>query len=223
VNVSLLSGTGLGGDAQGDTLINIEDLIGSGFSDILYGDNGANVLTGLNGNDVLIGIGGADELVGGDGADTLIGGNGRDRLVGGSQRDILEGDGAKDKLFGDAGKDTLRGGAGNDQLTGGKGHDAFVFNTTLNQNSNVDRVTDFKPGADQFHLDKAIFSAIGNSLSAGEFRVGAAAHDANDFIIYNPNNGHLTYDKNGDKSGGHTLFAKLDENLGLDHTDFLMI
>jgi hypothetical protein len=46
VNVSLATGAAHGGDAEGDTFINIENLTGSAFSDVLEGDGGNNVLNG---------------------------------------------------------------------------------------------------------------------------------------------------------------------------------
>jgi Ca2+-binding RTX toxin-like protein len=69
VLVSLLSGTGSGGEAQGDTLSGIENLSGSQGNDSLYGNAGANVLQGWNGNDLLVGRAGKDTLTGGAGAD----------------------------------------------------------------------------------------------------------------------------------------------------------
>jgi len=77
VHVDLKAGIGEGGDAQGDTLISIENLIGSQGSDLLVGDDGNNVLTGLSGNDTLLGGAGDDTLDGGAGADLLDGGSGR--------------------------------------------------------------------------------------------------------------------------------------------------
>ena len=44
VTVRLQSGTGSGGDAGGDTLINVENLAGSSFGDKLTGDAGNNAL-----------------------------------------------------------------------------------------------------------------------------------------------------------------------------------
>ena len=42
-----LDGTaGTGGDAAGDTLTNIENLIGSAYADTLFGDDAENVLAG---------------------------------------------------------------------------------------------------------------------------------------------------------------------------------
>jgi Ca2+-binding RTX toxin-like protein len=81
VTVSLVAGTGSGGDAEGDTLTNIEWLRGSYFDDILIGDGGANTLSGLGGRDTLNGGAGSDRLVGGAGADVLIGGAGVDTVL----------------------------------------------------------------------------------------------------------------------------------------------
>ena len=76
VHVSLnpfhLIGSGnWGGDAEGDTLFNIENLTGSRYDDELYGNNQANLLWGMEGNDVINGGGGGDEIDGGDGIDTV--------------------------------------------------------------------------------------------------------------------------------------------------------
>src|SRR5262249_40390134 len=47
VEVSLWQGIGVGGDAQGDTLISIENVFGSPFDDLLIGDDGPNELDGF--------------------------------------------------------------------------------------------------------------------------------------------------------------------------------
>ncbi len=65
VNVDLTrSGAQSGGDAAGDTLVDIENLIGSALCDTLVGNSGHNLLSG------------------GDGADSLDGGQGHDWLIG---------------------------------------------------------------------------------------------------------------------------------------------
>ena len=71
VTVNLLTGVGARGDAQGDMLSNIENLIGSPYNDALTGDTGNNVLRAGAGDDVLIGGAGADRLRGGTGQDTV--------------------------------------------------------------------------------------------------------------------------------------------------------
>jgi Ca2+-binding RTX toxin-like protein len=87
VSVSLASGKGFGGTAQGDRLYGIENLYGSSYSDDLSGNGVANALYGLGGNDWLVGHGGGDTLDGGNGEDALFGGVGADHLDGGPGQD----------------------------------------------------------------------------------------------------------------------------------------
>lgn len=56
--------------AAGDTLFDVENVIGSKENDRIYGDEKANVLSGGGGDDRLVGYGGADTLIGGSGNDT---------------------------------------------------------------------------------------------------------------------------------------------------------
>ncbi|MCA0406693.1 MAG: cadherin domain-containing protein, partial [Proteobacteria bacterium] len=72
VNVNLFAGTASGGEAQGDTLSNIENLTGGSGADTLTGDSGDNIIEGGGGSDTLTGGGGVDELRGQGGADTMI-------------------------------------------------------------------------------------------------------------------------------------------------------
>src|SRR5262249_27547965 len=66
--------TGTGGWAQGDTLVSIEYLIGSNFSDVVWANPGQDTaLEGLAGNVSLNGGTGRDFLVGGPGADYING------------------------------------------------------------------------------------------------------------------------------------------------------
>src|SRR6266851_6357939 len=62
VTVSL-AGTAANGYGGTDTLVGIENVIGSGFADTLTGDAGNNVFTGGAGNDTLIGGGGTDTAI----------------------------------------------------------------------------------------------------------------------------------------------------------------
>nr|WP_307188758.1 DUF4347 domain-containing protein [Massilia sp. PDC64] len=60
------------GISGADTVVNVENLIGSDYNDTLSGNAGVNVIHGGEGNDVLNGMGGNDVLVGGAGSDAFV-------------------------------------------------------------------------------------------------------------------------------------------------------
>ena len=92
VRVNLGEAAAEGGEAEGDVIMHIENIIGSPWADWLRGDSNDNILTGGAGDDTLIGGGGGnDELNGGAGDDTLNGGAGDDMLTGGAGADLLTG------------------------------------------------------------------------------------------------------------------------------------
>lgn len=168
--LDMLAASGTGGDAAGDTLTEIERIIGSQRSDTIQGDNDANRFDGQNGsdwlegrggNDLLRGQGGQDTLIGDEGDDTLEGGGGGDRLIGGADQDLLKGNGGDDDLLGNDGDDELRGGSGKDELTGGGGDD--ILNGGLNadrfifsENHGNDTIQDFntRSGSEVIVLDE---------------------------------------------------------------------
>ncbi len=179
VTVSLNTGIGHGGNAEGDTLAFIENLIGSQGSDTLVGDSGVNTLDGQNGADTLDGLGGNDVLRGGAGADHFDGGLDIDTASyytgtvgvsvnlaaetgsgGDAQGDTLvsienvSGSQGSDTLIGNAGANVLQGWNGNDVLQGGAGHDILTGGA----------------GADRF-----VYAALGDSM------VGANADHIMDF------------------------------------------
>lgn len=143
VNLDLSVGKFSGGDAQGDRLVNIENLSGSEQDDVITGDSEDNTLRGLDG---------ADRLRGKDGDDKIYAGEGNDTLEGGTGNDVLEGHEDDDKLFGNEGNDALEGGTGNDTIEGGIGFDFLsgeggndslvggANNDTLNGGSEDDRL-----------------------------------------------------------------------------------
>jgi len=159
VNIDLLAGTASGGDAEGDTLVNIEGVFGSFFhNDVLRGDGGNNSLAGGGGNDTLEGRNGDDVLNGGAGADTLIGGTGADVLDGGDGFDSVDYRGATSRVafnvetggtVGDAAGDSFSGieryyaSNFNDTITGSDANEFFYGedgNDTINAGGGIDRV-----------------------------------------------------------------------------------
>ena len=87
VMVNLANSTASGGDASGDTLINIENITGSNKNDVLIGDGGKNKIDGRSGDDTIIGGAGKDTLRGRAGADTFVYSNLSDSLL--SKRDRI--------------------------------------------------------------------------------------------------------------------------------------
>ena len=124
---------------------------------------------------------------------------------------------------GTAGK--VHGGDGNDTLIAGPHTDKFVFDTTLNAATNVDRVKHFDPGTDKLILDQTFFPALSGpgTLASAEFHKGTGAHDTDDRIIYSGGSGALYYDPDGLGGVAKVEFAKLDKHLHLHASDFIVI
>lgn len=157
----------------------------------------ANMITGNSAANVLTGLAGNDILNGAAGIDTLSGGNG---------------------------KDTLNGGIGNDLLTGGAGADKFVFDSALNNSTNVDQLIGFSAVNDTIVLDQTIFAGIATGkLAATGFFAGTAANDASDRIIYDSGTGKIYYDADGNGAGGQVLFAQVAAGTSLTYADFLVV
>ena len=115
-------------------------------------------------------------------------------------------------------------------LSGGLAGDSFVFDTRPDSVTNVDRIADFAVGTDRIQLENDIFTALGSGspssptvLGASHFFVGAAAHDADDFVIYNPATGALSYDADGSGSGAALTFAQVTAGLGVTYSDLFVI
>jgi Ca2+-binding RTX toxin-like protein len=246
------SGNRLAGNAAANQLSGLDgaDVIyAAGGNDLAYGGTGNDTLHGEAGGDHLWGGAGADALYGGTDAgvdyaryDDANHGNltislltglagtgaaagdtysGIEGLVGGVGHDVVIGDAAANWLFGSGGSDFIDGLGGSDYLNGGAGADRFRLSTAIGA-GNVDRIADFQTGVDDILLARAIFAAIGASLTADEFVIGAAA-DGNDHLLYNSTSGALTYDTNGNIAGGATQIATLGTGLALTVADFVMV
>ncbi|WP_112663203.1 calcium-binding protein [Microvirga flavescens] len=205
-------------DQAGDS---VAESIGEGFDKVI-----ASASYALSANteiEVLQGEGAALSLnlIGNAFKNTIIGTSGANRLFG------LDG---KDVLKGEAGNDVLDGGLLADTLTGGSGRDVFVFSAKPGK-TNVDKITDYNVRDDSVWLENAIFKALGKkgtvaspaALKSDYFYVGAAAHDADDRIIYNKGTGALYYDADGAGGVAQVQIAILSKKPALTYKDFFVI
>lgn len=92
--IDLSAGTARRGSpaaAVEDTLVSIENAVGSSLDDVITGNNGANLLSGLGGADTISGGLGIDTISGGAGNDLIIYtiGDGNDVIDGGADFDTL--------------------------------------------------------------------------------------------------------------------------------------
>ena len=169
VTASLLTPAGNTGDAAGDVYIDIHNLTGSAFDDILTGDDNANILTGSAGNDTLIGGGGTDELRGGAGNDDLT-----DDMIGNAL------------LYGGDGDDTIHMTSDDNQLDiidGGTGTDTLVWEYAGSMRVDVNMPTGsiyyYGPVAGTF----TNFTGIENFTAAGSNNAYVYASNADNVII----------------------------------------
>ncbi|MGL4962657.1 MAG: M10 family metallopeptidase C-terminal domain-containing protein [Inquilinus sp.] len=248
VSVSLVTGLGTGGEAQGDTLAGIENLSGSQGNDTLVGNAGVNRLAGYSGTDVLRGGAGADVLIGGAGADTAsyfdavaainvnlttglgAGGDAQgdtlfemENISGGQASDGLVGNTVANTLQGWNGNDVLVGRGGTDTLTGGAGADRFNYTATTDSvvGASADLITDFSHAQG----DRIDLSAIdANTGAAGDQAftlVGAYTGVAGQLIF--ASGGGITViggDVNGD--GASDFHIRLTGTIALVAADFVL-
>jgi Ca2+-binding RTX toxin-like protein len=232
-------------DFLGDQFSN--DLKGGNGNDTLSGGGGADLLQGGLGSDKLDGGAGLDTAdysshtgtisVTLDGANVVnlrVNNTVEDSLVNieniraGQGADVLIGDTRANRLQGNEGADTLNGKGGLDTLLGGDGADVFVFDTALGA-GNVDRVLDFEVGVDKLVVDDDVFtmllSGFGGSLPADRFRVGSAAGDANDYLIWDPRTSYLFYDADANGVGAAVRVAVISvtDTAALSAADFLIV
>jgi Ca2+-binding RTX toxin-like protein len=215
INVSL-DGTGIGGDAEGDTYISIENVIGTSFADTIAGTDFDNDLFGGLGGDLLKGFGGSDSLQGDQGNDTLFGGQGDDFLNGGEGADLMIGEGGVDTV-------DYRTSASNDGVIVD-----LAFGQGLGGDAEGDTYSGIENAFGSIKGDALIGNDAANQLSGdggddtligGEGNDSLAGEDGADQMI--GGNGDDTYIVNGltDRvsevatSGNDTVRSTIDYNL----------
>ena len=210
VRINLSTNRGQGGDAEGDQLFDIENLIGSDFDDVLIGDAVANRLDGGLGD---------DRLNGGDGNDLLLGGDGEDRLFGETGIDLLFGGLHDDVLAGGDGDDILNGGQGRDSLFGGAGADIFEYlslSDSGTDSANRDVIRDFEQGLDLIDVQgwgASSFSESGFTNTEGEITSSLFSGGTKTLI---------EYDEDGDGVADAAIVI-LNDGFDLTAGDFILI
>ncbi len=202
VSVSLVADTSEGGHAMGDVIIDVENLEGSGYDDILIGDYNSNHLIGGDGNDDLSGHASSDILQGGNGDDVLRGSYGNDRLEGDDGKDLLVGGQGDDRLDGGDGDDLLSGGSGADTLEGGDGSDLVSY-----QSSTASVRIDLEEGTVEGG------HAEGDSLNSVERAQGSDYPDE----LWGDDNDNVFFGSGGDdelvgRGGDDALFGDLGDD-----------
>jgi Ca2+-binding RTX toxin-like protein len=225
VTVSFATGLTSGGDAQGDTLTNFENLRGSAFADTLVGDTGSNTFEGGAGADALYGGAGSDtasyahsgagvqvELggigIGGDAAgDTL---NSIENLIGSDHDDILKAGHSSSTLSGGAGDDILRASQGNqaDIFDGGVGFDMVLY-------TNAHVVVDLQLGTGLGGAQDDFFISI-EGLTGGGLNDSLTGNAADNIFYGLDDNDTLSGRDGADILSGGTGADQLDGGAGSD-------
>jgi Ca2+-binding RTX toxin-like protein len=191
VTVNLGIGKSTGADGN-DSLINIENIVGSSYDDSLIGDVNSNNLNGGSGNDVLIGGLGNDILDGRDGVDTVSYASSNGSVIVDLSNGTASGADGNDNLYnienivGSGFNDTLVGNAGANVLTGGAGNDLFVFNSKISS----DNVSDFVSGIDGLRFSQAGVK-VGNGDNAIDNAIvtnGLGGFSTNSELVLDHNN-----------------------------------
>ncbi|MBK9440499.1 MAG: type I secretion C-terminal target domain-containing protein [Comamonadaceae bacterium] len=181
------------GDATGDKLLSIENVVGGAGNDVFTGNSEDNVLDGGAGSDTLKGEGGNDTLIGGGGDDTIQGGTGTDTVSFAGQTDavtvVLKDDPENGTASSAAtGTDTL---IGIENVVGGAGNDVITGNSE-------DNVLDGAAGSDTLKGEGGSDTLIGGSgsdtLTGGDGDDTLVGGDGDDTLIGGSGSDTLTGD-----------------------------
>lgn len=243
VTVNLSRGNASDGFGGTDTLIDIEQVVGSRFDDAIIGSEENDTLEGLAGDDYLYGAQGNDLLRGGTGKDVLHGGFGDDRMEGGVGNDIYYLDTTNDVIVENAesGIDKVRTtlnnytlgenleeldlegdaviGFGNDLNNRLRGHDKTEHSETLEGGAGNDYIYGFD-GNDSLSGDDGNDLLHGGSgadtIMGGEGDDSLKGNQGDDLVVGGDGNDSLYGDSGRDLLIGTQLGALNPSNQEID-------
>ncbi|MGQ0674072.1 MAG: calcium-binding protein [Hyphomicrobium sp.] len=194
-------------DAAGDTLFDIDGLIGSRFNDTLIGNDDDNELSGGSGNDTLSGLGGRDTILGGAGVDTISGGRGRDVMTGEAGADVFKFFSALDS----------RGNSGQRDIITDFQRDPVVNGVIIGAGDTIDlSAIDADQRAQSTGNQEFILVGSDAVAGPGQMRVIASVDDAGRAYTL------LRADVNGDSISDFDLSVYTTNNTLLTSSDFIL-
>lgn len=189
INLATTTGQNTGGSGT-DTILNIENLVGSSYNDTLTGDGNANIIEGGAGNDTINGAGGTDTVsyasagsavtvnlatttgqnTGGAGTDTITN---TENLRGSAYNDTLTGTSGNNVIEGGAGDDTINAQGGTDTLTYANASGAVTVSLALVTAQNTggagtDTVSNFENLTGSAYGDTLTGSTAANTINGGD-------------------------------------------------------
>ncbi|WP_432734712.1 FecR domain-containing protein [Maridesulfovibrio sp. FT414] len=219
-----------------DTLISIENVIGSKGVDIITGSDADNIFEGRLGDDSFIGGDGLDTVsyVSADGAVTVdldagtsSGADGCDTF---SSIEAVIGSGYDDTLFGSSGvilpsgssfHDTIQGGGGCDSVILVEGTATKLVYTAASDGG--DTIFKFTSGEDKFFFSGSDFDSSADAklfTVSGDYDGTSSDMTSSDAcFVFDDSSGKLWYDSNGQDDGGAQLVATLDGVTELNASD----
>ena len=119
-----------------------------------------------------------------------------------------------------------KGGNGKDSFITDDGGKIFVFDSILDTDTNIEKITGFNVGQDKIALDNSVFTALEEegTLSLLNFCASSTgtAVDDNDYILYNTTSGGLLYDADGNGQGVAVEFAVLSTKPQISENNFVI-
>ena len=228
-----------------DSLISIENIIGSNFDDMLIGNENDNLIVGGDGKDTLMGGPGNDVLIDGIGSNEFLGGDGHDTvsfataetgirasltqkvassiLLDQVHQNYISHLFSIEDLIGSAFDDSFEGDQSNNIIDGGDGNDTVTYAYLQSGRS---AQVDLSSGQ-AFVIDDAQWHAGGpyqifefDSLISVENLTGSSGGD---ILTGNANNNILVGGDGADElfggGGDDKIYAKLGEDIAIDGGD----